>query len=127
MTKKFVVSSFVALLCLITAPFLAAQTTTTLYGTVTDRSGAVVPGAQATAKNVGTNLTRTAETNAEGQYRMEFLPIGSYSLEVTATGFKKFVQKGITLDVNVNARVDATLDLGTVTEEVDVTATAPLV
>ncbi|HEV3200147.1 MAG TPA: carboxypeptidase regulatory-like domain-containing protein [Bryobacteraceae bacterium] len=127
MTRKLVVSSFVGLLCLVTAPFLAAQTTTTLYGTVTDRSGAVVPGAQVTARNVATNLMRSAETNAEGQYRMEFLPIGSYSLEITATGFKKFVQKGITLDVNVNARVDAPLDLGTVTEEVDVNATAPLV
>jgi hypothetical protein len=127
MTKKVAVCSFVALLCLTSAQFLAAQTTTTLYGTVTDRSGAIVPGAQVTAKNLGTNLTRSAETNAEGQYRLEFLPIGSYSVEVTATGFKKFVQKGITLDVNVNARVDAPLDLGTVTEEVDVTASAPLV
>ena len=127
MTKKLLLSSFALLLCLATAPFLSAQTTTTLYGTVTDRTGAIVPGAQVTAKNLGTNLTRTAETNAEGQYRMEFLPIGSYSLEVAATGFKKFVQKGIALDVNVNARVDAPLDLGTVTEEVDVTATAPAV
>src|ERR1022692_4680135 len=127
MTKKFVLCWFVVLLCLIAAPFLAAQTSTTLYGTVTDRSGALVPGAQVMAKNLGTNLTRTAQTNAEGQYHLEFLPIGSYSVEVTATGFKKFVQKGITLDVNVNARVDAPLDVGTVTEEVDVTASAPLV
>ncbi|HLK69653.1 MAG TPA: carboxypeptidase regulatory-like domain-containing protein [Bryobacteraceae bacterium] len=127
MTKKPFVSSFAALLLLATVPFLSAQTTTTLYGTVTDRSGAVVPNAQVIATNVGTNLARTAQSNAEGQYRLEFMPIGSYSLEVTATGFKKFVQKGIALDVNVNARVDAILDVGTVTEEVDVTSTAPLV
>ena len=55
------------------------------------------------------------------------MPIGAYSVEVTATGFKKSVQKGITLEVNVNARVDASLDVGTMTEEVDVTASAPLV
>src|ERR1017187_5225199 len=103
MTKKFVLCWFVVLLCLFAAPFLAAQTSTTLYGTVTDRSGAVVPGAQVMAKNLGTNLTRTAQTNAEGQYHLEFLPIGSYSVEVTATGFKKFVQKGIALDVTPSA------------------------
>src|SRR5579863_3592137 len=120
MTMKVVLRPLVVLLCLLTAPFLIAQTTTTLYGTVTDRSGAVVPNAQVTARNVGTNLTRTVQTNTEGQYRMEFLPIGGYSVEVTATGFKKFVQKGITLEVNVNARVDAIVDVGTVTEEVDV-------
>ena len=55
------------------------------------------------------------------------MPIGAYTVEVTATGFKKFVQKGIALDVNVNARVDASLDIGAMTEEVDVTASAPLV
>ncbi len=127
MAKKLVLCSFALLLCLLTAPFLSAQTTTTLYGTVIDRSGAVVPNAQVTAQNLGTNLTRTAQTNAEGQYRMEFLPIGNYAVEVTGAGFKKFVQKGITLEVNVNARADATLDVGTVTEEVDVNTTAPLV
>src|SRR5450432_825949 len=107
MTKNVVLRSLAVLLCLLVAPFLPAQTSTTLYGTVTDRSGAVVPTAQVTAKNLGTNLTRSVQTNSEGQFRLEFLPIGNYSVEVTATGFKKFVQKGITLDVNVNARVDA--------------------
>jgi len=111
----------------VTASLLNAQTTTTLYGTVMDKSGAVVPGAQVTATNVGTNQSRTAQSNAEGQYRFEFMPIGAYVVEVTATGFKKFVQKGISLDVNVMARVDASLDVGTMTEEIDVTAGAPLV
>jgi len=127
MTKRFVIGSLAVVLSLLSAPFLPAQTSTTMYGTVTDRSGAVVPDAQITAKNLGTNLTRTAQTNTEGQYRLEFLPIGDYSLEVTATGFKKYVQKGITLTVNVNARVDAVVDVGTVTEEVSVEATAPAV
>ena len=56
-----------ALYVLLGAPFLAAQTTTTLYGTVTDRSGAIVPGAQVTAKNLGTNLTRSAQTNMQAR------------------------------------------------------------
>jgi hypothetical protein len=94
---------------------------------VTDKSGAIVPGAQVVATNIGTNQSRTAQTSQEGQYRFEFMPIGGYSLEVTAKGFKKFVQKGITLDVNLNARVDASLDIGAMTERVDVTASAPAV
>jgi len=104
-----------------------AQTTTTLYGTVSDKSGAVIPGAQVTATNIGTNLARTAQTNAEGLYRFDFMPIGSYSVEVTATGFKKFVQKGIALDVNVMARVDVPLEIGESTEQIEVTGSAPAV
>lgn len=127
MTKRLLIGSLAVVLSFLSVPFLSAQTSTTMYGTVTDRSGAVVPDAQITAKNLGTNLTRTAQTNSEGQYRLEFLPVGDYSVEVTATGFKKYLQKGITLTVNVNARVDAVVDVGTVTEEVSVEATAPSV
>ena len=116
-----------ALISLCFVVSLSAQTTTTLYGTVSDKTGAIVPGAQVTATNTGTNLARSAQTNAEGTYRFDFMPIGAYTVEVTATGFKKFVQKGIALDVNVNARVDASLDIGAMTEEIDVTASAPLV
>jgi hypothetical protein len=106
---------------------LNAQTTTTLYGTVTDKSGASVPGAQVTATNVGTNQSRTAQTNAVGEYRFEFMPIGSYTVEITAQGFKKSVHKDLILEVNVATRADAAMDVGTITEEVDVVATAPLV
>jgi len=113
--------------CFFWASTLAAQTTTTLYGTVTDKSGAVVPGAKVTATNTGTNQARTGQTNAEGEYRFDFLPIGNYSVEVESQGFKKFVQKAVVLQVNVTQRVDAALDVGTMTEEVDVTGTAPLV
>jgi hypothetical protein len=125
---KQLASRWIALSLLVgAASLLNAQTTTTLYGTVTDKSGAIVPGAQVVATNVGTNQQRTTQTNPEGQYRLEFLPIGSYTVEVSATGFKRFLQKGITLDVNVTARVDAMLDVGTMSEEISVTAAAPLV
>ena len=124
MNEKVAVYLLGGLLSLWSVPLVNAQTSTTLYGTVSDKSGAVVPGAQVTATNVGTNQSRTAQTNQEGQYRFEFMPIGAYSVELTATGFKKFVQKGIALDVNVNARVDASLDVGTMTEEINVTDSA---
>jgi hypothetical protein len=108
-------------------PFLRAQTTTSLFGTISDRSGAIIPGATVTVTNTRTNQVRTSQTNADGQYRLDFLPVGEYSLEMTATGFKKFVQKGVVLEVAVTSRVDATLDVGTLTEEVAVTASAPMV
>ena len=91
MTKRAIVGLIVALICLVRAPFLCGQTTTTLYGTVTDKSGAVVPGADVTGTNVDTNFTRSAKTNAEGQYRLEFMPIGKYTVEASATGFKSIL------------------------------------
>ncbi len=125
--SKAVVLLLAGLLSFWSLPRASAQTTTTIYGAVTDRSGASVPGAQVTVTNTGTNQVRTAQTTPEGQYRFDFMPIGAYTLEAAATGFKKFVQKGITLDVNVSARVDAILDVGTMTEEVNVTSTAAAV
>lgn len=124
MNKKFAVCLLTAMVWVST---LAAQTTTTLYGNVTDKTGAMVPGAKVIATNTGTNQARTGQTSGAGEYRLDFLPIGDYSLEVSAPGFKKFVHKGIALQVNVTQRVDATLDVGNVTEEVDVTGVAPLV
>jgi hypothetical protein len=112
------------LVLLLLAVGAAAQTTTTLLGTVTDKTGAVVPGAQVVATNAGTRLTRTMQTNVQGEYRMEFMPIGDYTVEVTAGGFRKSVQNGVTLEINVPTRVDARLDVGQITESVEVTAAA---
>jgi hypothetical protein len=109
------------------ASFLHAQTTTTLFGNVNDKTGGRVASAEVTAIDVGTNLSRTTETNAQGEYRMEFLPIGQYRIEVSAPGFKKFSQTGVVLELNVVARVDAVLDVGATNEVVEVTADAPLV
>jgi hypothetical protein len=114
-------------LCALLARLAYAQTTTTLFGTITDKSGAVVPGAQVMAQNAGTNQTRTVQTNTQGEYRMEFMPIGAYSVEVSATGFKKYVQKGVTLEINVPSRVDAQLEVGQISESVEVVATAATV
>src|SRR5215471_2761313 len=114
-------------LSLCAASLAYSQTTTTLLGTVTDKTGATVPGAQVIATNTGTNFTRTAQTNTQGEYRMEFMPIGQYIVEVSAKGFKKVLQRGVGLEVNVPARVDAQLDVGLVSESVEVTASAPTV
>src|SRR5215472_12824213 len=105
----------------------AQITTTTLVGTVTDKTGAVLVDASVTATNTGTNLQRTVKTNAQGEYRIEFLPVGDYSVSVDASGFKKFLRKGVTLEIDQTARVDASLDVGSTGETIEVTAAAPIV
>lgn len=109
------------------ASMAAAQTTTTLFGTVTDKTGAVIPGAQVTATNTATNFTRTAQTNQEGAYRMDFMPVGDYTVEISANGFRTAKQTGVVLQINVPARADARLDVGQITESVEVTAAATAV
>jgi Carboxypeptidase regulatory-like domain len=111
-----------------TAISVAAQvTTTTLLGTVIDKTGAVVVDAKVTATNTGTNLQRSVKTNGEGEYRIEFLPVGEYSLVVEASGFKKFVHTGVILEIADTARVDAVMDVGSTGETVEVTTAGPIV
>jgi hypothetical protein len=108
-------------------PAFAQATSATIFGSVTDPSGAAVPGAQVTATNIDTNVSRSATTGADGRYQLVFLPIGTYKVDASSAGFKKFEQTGIVLDVNRNARVDAVLQVGQLSETVEVTADAPLV
>ena len=122
-------SYFQVLSLLLFAPLaLMAQTTTAVVvGTVTDPSGAAMPAVQVTAINTGTALTRSVQTNGQGEYRIEFLPVGEYSLEVNATGFRKLLRKNIVLQVNQVARVDLSLALGQAAETIEVTGAPPLV
>src|SRR5205085_3830226 len=99
-------------------------TTATIVGTVTDPGGAVVPGAQVTARNADTGLTRTVSSNDEGSYRIEFLPVGKYSVEVALAGFKKALVSDIVLQVNDTARVDISLTVGQVSETVTIAESA---
>jgi hypothetical protein len=101
-----------------------AQTTGTILGRVLDPSGAALVNAEVAATNVGTGLVRNAVTNVEGMYRIPTLPLGSYEVSVLVTGFQRFTQSGITLQVGQNARVDAPMQLGEVIETVTVEAAA---
>ncbi len=95
---------------LLAAVSLSAQTFRgTILGTVTDPSGAVVAGAKVTVKNTGTGLERSTETSGDGSYSMPELPIGTYTVTVTQTGFQTFVATGVTVDVSSERRVDASL------------------
>ena len=117
-----------ALIGLLAAPSAHAQVATgTILGNVKDTTGAAVPTAIVTATNLGTQFSRSTTTDAEGQYALRLLPVGQYKLEVGLTGFKGFSQTGIALEVGRNARVDAVIEPGGVTEVVSVVADAPLV
>ncbi len=112
---------------LFVAGALHAQTeAATLRGVVRDASQAVVPGAAVTLTNVDQNRSWKAVTNDRGEYDIEQIPPGRYSLAVELRGFKKFLRPGMTLTVNQVAEVDVTLEPGSVTETVQVQAEAPL-
>jgi hypothetical protein len=112
---------------LVAVPLQAQVATGTILGNVKDSSGAAVPTAQVTATNLGTQFSRTTTTDDEGQYALRLLPVGDYRVEIGLAGFKNFSQTGIVLEVGRNARVDATLEPGGVSEVVSVVADAPLV
>lgn len=104
----------------------AQITTATIIGTISDPADAPIPSASVTARNVDTGLTRTVVSGEDGSYRLEFLPVGNYVVEVKATsGFKKATRSGIVLRVSDTANVDITLEVGTVNEEVTVTTAPP--
>ncbi|MBM3734309.1 MAG: hypothetical protein FJW39_00860 [Acidobacteria bacterium] len=118
---------WLSLLLLIPASLFAQAVSGTIFGEVRDPSEAAVSGAQVTVRNAATNYNRTASTDAGGGFRFPSLPLGSYTLTVEHTGFGQFVQEGITLQVDQQARVDVVLRVGNVAEKVVVAAEAPLV
>jgi outer membrane receptor protein involved in Fe transport len=100
----------------------AQQATALLSGTVRDSSGAVVPDARVTLRNSATNVARVANSNKDGDYVFTSVPIGPYELEVERRGFNKSIRKGITLEINQNARLDVELAVGAESQVVEVTA-----
>lgn len=88
---------------------LAQLTTGTISGTVSDPSGAAVPGATVTVKNVDTGISRTTTTGPTGRYEAPNLPVGHYEVTATASGFRTSVRSGIELTVGRNAVVDHAL------------------
>ena len=99
-----------------------AQGTTTISGVVTDASGGVVVGASVTVTNVLTNAERSATTNELGFYTVGSLQPGEYSVDVQAPGFQRLTQSGVTVEIDRRIRVDASLQVGQVTEVVEVSA-----
>ena len=112
-------------LCLCLAVQVSGQVNTaSLTGLVTDPAGAVVPNASVTVKNKATDVESSATTDSSGYYTFASLPVGTYTLTIELSGFKKAVHENINLEVGQKARIDASLEVGSVSESV-VVATAP--
>jgi len=127
---RFGIASLGLCLCLIVLaaiPVFAQLPTGTILGTVKDSSGAVVPQAMVTAKNVDTGATRTVNTEGDGSYRISALPVGNYEVDIEHSGFNKESRTGLTLAVDQNAVVNVTLNVGQTQQTVQVTEEAPQV
>jgi hypothetical protein len=124
---KRVALGLVVALCLLPAALAAQAVTGTILGTITDTSGAAVPGATVTLTNQGTGLTRTVVTDSAGEYTAPSLPTGKYKMLAELPGFKTATLSDIELTVDTKVRVNARLEVGTVTETVTVAAASPLV
>lgn len=123
--KLALILSLVISLC---SPLFGQVNTGTVLGIITDPSGAAVPNATVSAKNMDTGFVRTANTRTDGSYLIPLLPIGShYAVTVRARGFKSFVRSGIEIELNQNIRIDAHLEIGQTNQQVQVTGRAPLV
>ena len=109
------------------SPLFASGPTGTITGTVTDRSGAVIPKARVVVLNEGTDAKREAETNEAGDYTVALLPPGRYRVAVESKGFRRSIIQGVSVDVDQTVRVDFALQIGAVTEEVRVNETPPIV
>src|SRR5580698_6150647 len=118
------VLAFVMLACLNS---FAQQITGNIRGTVTDPTGAVIPGAAVTARQAETGLSRSAITDRNGTYVVLELPVGHYRLEVVSKGFQEYVQDGITLNVNETASISPRLALGSEKQQVLVSADAEMI
>ncbi|MBC7927403.1 MAG: TonB-dependent receptor, partial [Bryobacteraceae bacterium] len=114
-----------ALLCFMGT--LYAQSSAQLTGVITDKSGAAVPDVEITITSTETGSERKVQTDASGQYSVPFLNPSDYVIVAKKEGFRAYRQTGVRLEVNQVARIDIALDLGAVTESVDVTSSVPLI
>jgi hypothetical protein len=120
-SKAFFVLLAFALVILVAGGTAFAQDTGYISGTVTDKSGAAVAGADVTVTSASGNVTRSTTTNGDGAYTVPGLAGGTYHLTVSAKGFQKFTAQNVVLNVAEKARIDVQLTVGAITEEVVVT------
>lgn len=127
MKMKFAVKLLVVMFAVIAAGSMGwSQAVGSLVGTVTDKSGAIVPGADVTLTNISTNVTQKAQSNSNGNFQFLQLLPSYYRVTVEKTGFEKFDVASVEVAVGNATRVDATLQIGSTTQTVEVTTEAPL-
>jgi hypothetical protein len=121
--KRFGLPFFLLFLCcLFTVEGISQTVTGTVRGTITDPSGAIVPGAVVTATNTASSVATITKTNGTGEYSIRFLQIGQYKITVSAPGFATVDYGPFALEIDQTAKVDVSLHIGIATTKVDVTA-----
>src|SRR2546422_11429990 len=116
----YVICSFMLLIVLGVAAAIAQTGSSNITGAVRDVNGAVVPGATVTAKNEATGVTSTQTTTESGLYAFSSLPVGTYTITVEKQGFKTLQKSNHVLDVGIPLTVDIALEVGQVSETVNV-------
>src|SRR6185436_4155330 len=126
---RFLSSALItALLCVACVPVMFAQeTTATITGQITDSSGAAVSGADVTVTNMSTRDERKAKSGDDGYYSLTSIPPGIYDISVKVQGFKEYLNKSVELLVNDRKTINIQLEAGQISEQVTVTADAPIV
>src|SRR4029077_2515251 len=122
LTKRTLLVFFCSLAFSI-CPLLYGQATASFNGTVTDKTGSVISGAQVTVTSQGTGVSRQSRTDDSGHYLVPLLPLGNYTIRVESQGFQTAEQKDLRLQVDEHREVDFTLAPGTVTQAIEVSAT----
>ena len=120
------ISVLIPLLLLSSVTYAQSTGSATLVGTVTDSSGSLLPGAKLTVLNMGTSFLSESATTTEGSYYVPNLIPGTYRLTIEAAGFKKHVREGITLRTNETPRIDVMMEIGTLSDTINVAASTPL-
>src|SRR5690242_10441750 len=126
-TTVILALSIIYALTMSTAARAQAVAIAQVSGNVTDQSGSAIPNAQVDMTEIDKQALHTAMTNSQGQYVLPGLPVGPYRMEVKANGFKDYVQTGIVLQVNQNIQINAVLQVGSISEKVEVSAVASMV
>ena len=114
----------VSIMLILASTFTRADVTGSITGVIRDSAGAVVTGARVRVTNVKTNLSQDATSGNDGSYHFLALPAGSYKILATSPGFKPYTATDITLQVNDQLRIDVTLQVGSISEEISVSANA---
>src|ERR1700719_354782 len=130
MSRSTIVALTLSIICWLAMPNAArAQSVAVaqVSGIVTDASGAAMANAQVTMTETDKGSVHSATTEASGQYVLPNLPVVPYTLEVKANGFKDYVRTGIILEVNNNIQINVPMQVGSISERVEVTGTTSLV
>jgi Carboxypeptidase regulatory-like domain/TonB-dependent Receptor Plug Domain len=124
LTTRLQISLATLAFTLVFAHAVWASITGSISGIVKDPSGAVIPAASVVALNTRTGVRQTAVTDSDGFYSFPELPIGDYTISIESSGFRPYKQTGLVIDISTALRVDITLQVGAVSQEVTVSSTA---